>query len=160
MFRAVRIVARNFTTDQQFKEKLKQQLKDSMKFKNKLQVNVIKSVLADIVNQEKSGLQKHVSVGELIQRGIKKRRDSIEQFRGASRLDLAEQEEIEIEILSSFLPKQMTKEEIEEIVAKVVKEQGIKSVGELMKIMVHKLDAAIAPRSILSQVVKDSIKKT
>jgi uncharacterized protein YqeY len=75
-------------SDEAFKLQLKDNLKTQMKAKNKVGVQVIKSVLADILNSEKSGLNKLPSVGALIQKAIKKREESVLAYKEAQRLDL------------------------------------------------------------------------
>jgi uncharacterized protein YqeY len=128
-----------------------------MRQKDKVSVNVIKSVLADIVNEEKSGLEKKLGVSQLIQKGIKRRNDAMEQYRLANREDLAEQEEQERKVLESFLPKQLSSEEIRAKVIEVKERIGAKSasdLGKVMKVLNDELDPAVAPRKLISEVAK------
>lgn len=153
--------------DELLKISLKDSLKVSMRLKEKQKVNVIKSVLADIINAEKSGLTKIPSVSQIIQKSIKKRIDSVEQYKQGGREDLAKAELDESEILKSFLPKQLSRGEIEVIVARVLDENssnlknGVKDLGPLMKVLngMHELDASLAPKQLLSEVAKSLLKK-
>jgi uncharacterized protein YqeY len=155
----LRLFTRRFATlgDQQLRDKLKESLKLSMRQKDKISVNVIKSVLADIVNEEKSGLEKKLGVSQLIQKGIKRRNDAMEQYRQANREDLAQQEDEERKVLESFLPKQLSPDEIREKVMEVKERIGAKSTGDLgklMKVLNDELDPALAPRKLISEVAK------
>jgi uncharacterized protein len=145
------------TGDLLLRTKLKDSLKISMRQKDKLSVNVIKSVLADIVKEEKSGIEKKASVSQLIQKGIKRRNDSIQQFREAKREDLALHEETERKVLESFLPKQLTPEEIKLKVLQIierVEDGGAVNLGQIMKILNEELDPSLAPRRLLSDITK------
>jgi uncharacterized protein YqeY len=155
----LRIAYKRFSTatTNDLQLKLKEQLKQSMRQKDKLSVNVIKSVLADIVNEEKSGIEKKMGIVQLIQKGIKRRNDSIDQFRLAKRDDLAEQELLERQVLESFLPTQMTKDEIRTKVVEIqerIQANGLSDLGKMMKMLNEELDPAVAPRKTISEIAK------
>ena len=65
----------------------------------------------------------------------KKRKDSIEQFRNASRNDLADVEEAELKILMDYLPKQMTEEEVKNEIVRLASEIGAKTKEDFPKLM-------------------------
>lgn len=72
----------------------------------------------------------------IVQKEVKKRRDSIEQFEAGGRLDLAAKEKIEITALEHFLPKALTPDELEQLVKTVIQETGAtskKDMGTVMK---------------------------
>jgi uncharacterized protein len=155
------------TSDEGLKLMLKDQLKLSMRAKEKSKVAVIKGVLADVLNAEKSGLSTMPSISQIIQKSIKRRNDSIAQYEEGGRADLANQERQEKAILEQFLPKQLSKAAIEEIVSRVVKEKGIgsggvKDLGRLMKILntMPELDVSLAPKQLLSEVSKSVLLQT
>ncbi|KAJ3321006.1 hypothetical protein HDV06_004665 [Boothiomyces sp. JEL0866] len=149
-----KIIRRSFSTlDNELKQKLKDELKKQMKLRDKQQVTVIKSVLADILNNEKSG-QKPIPIAQLIQRGIKKRNDSMLIYEQNGRLDLKEQEEQETLILQGFLPKQMTKQEITDYLKDKIKDE--KDFGKIMKNI--DLDVSVAPRKLVSEILKELLK--
>ncbi|KAJ3253635.1 hypothetical protein HK103_000423 [Boothiomyces macroporosus] len=135
------------------KQKLKDELKTQMKLKNKQQVTVIKSVLADILNNEKSGL-KPIPIAQIIQKGIKKRMDSMAIYEQNGRLDLKEIEEQETAILQGFLPKQMSRQEIEDYLKEKTRDE--KDFGKVMKSV--DLDVAVAPRKLVSEILKELLK--
>ena len=73
---------------------------------------------------------------DIIAKEVKKRKDSLADFEKANRQDLIDQINEEIEVLEGYLPKQLTDEELEEIVSKIVTEVGatnIKDMGKVMK---------------------------
>ncbi|MCF6269522.1 MAG: GatB/YqeY domain-containing protein [Melioribacteraceae bacterium] len=120
------------------KEKINSDLKEAMKAGDKLRLSTIRSIRALILDFEKSGANRELNAEEellLITSAAKKRRDSIEQYRKADRTDLAEIEEKELEILSKYLPKQLTDEELEEEIRKLAAEIGASSKADFPKLM-------------------------
>jgi uncharacterized protein YqeY len=92
----------------------------------------------------------------LIQKSIKKREESIIDYKAAGRADQAEQEQQEIELLKVYLPTAMTEQEIEDEVRRVIKEQGATSPKDMGKVMkeLGTLDPARAPKKTVSDTVK------
>ena len=112
-------------------------MKKYMKEKNKIALNTVKMVNAEIKKQE-IDKQKELSDEEVIsviEKQIKNRKDSAEQYKNAGREDLAEQEEEEIKVLIKYLPEQLSNEEIEKIVDDVIKEIGAESKSDFGKVM-------------------------
>ncbi len=97
------------------KEKISQDLKDAMKSGDKIRLQTVRSIRALILEFEKSGSDKQLMPDEeirMLTSAAKKRKESIEQFRNAGREELAKQEETELEIIMSYLPKQLSEDEI------------------------------------------------
>ena len=72
----------------------------------------------------------------IVQKEIKKRRDAMEQFQAGGRPELADKEEAEIKVLEHFLPKQLTGEELEQLVREVIRDVGAtgkKDMGPVIK---------------------------
>ena len=119
------------------KEKLLEDLKQSMKESNSIRKNVIQMVRAAILQVEKDkGIQ--VTDGQIIEiiaKESKKRKDSLEDYQKSGREDLIAQINTEIEILSEYLPKQLTDEELEDIIKQIkqVNAESIKDMGKVMK---------------------------
>jgi hypothetical protein len=119
------------------KKQLIEDMKKYMKEKNKLALNTVKMVNAEIKNQE-IDKQKDLTDEEIIaviEKQIKNRRDSVEQYKNAGRDDLAEQESQEIKILEKYLPEQLSEEEIEKIVDEVIEQVGAKDKRDFGKVM-------------------------
>ena len=135
------------------KEKLLEDLKESMKEKNTIRKNVVQMVRAAILQVEKD---KHIEVSddkifEIIAKEAKKRKDSLEDFQKSGREDLIEQINKEIEILNEYLPKQLTQEELEQKIKEIIAEVGatsIKDIGVVMKTAKEKLGASADGKTI------------
>lgn len=120
------------------KEKINDDLKSSMKSGDKLRLETIRSIRALILEFEKSGSGKELTDEEvirLITSAVKKRKDSIEQFKAGGRMDLADKEEKELNILMEYLPKQMTEDEITETVKKIAAEMNATGKEDFPKLM-------------------------
>lgn len=120
------------------KETLNEDLKNAMKSGDKLRTETLRMLRAQILEFEKSGVNREMNADDdmkILLSSVKKRRDSIEMYEKANRPDLAEKEAKEIEIVHAYLPKQMTKEEAEEIIFKILFEAGATSAKDLGKVM-------------------------
>ena len=141
------------------KEKLMKELKKSRKEKDIVRKNVVQMVRAAILQIEKDkGIEVDDNrILEIIAKEVKTRNDSLADFEKGGREDLVEQAKREIEILSEYLPKQLTKEELKERVAMIIEEVGatsMKDMGNVMKEAKAKIGAAADGRSI-NEVVKE-----
>ncbi|KAJ3168638.1 hypothetical protein HDU88_001531 [Geranomyces variabilis] len=139
------------------RNRLKNDLKTAMRAKNTTLTTAIKSVLSSITYHEKSAGAAPLSVATLIQRSLKKRKEAADQFRAGGREDLASKEEEECKMLEVYLPQQMTEEELIQAVKAVVAEvgaSGVKDLGKVMKVLNSKVDDAVAPRKLVSDVAK------
>ena len=140
------------------KEKLLEDLKNSMKDKNVLRKNVIQMVRAGILQIEKD---KNVELDdqkilEVIAKECKKRKDSLSDYEKAERQDLVNQIRQEIEILDEYLPKQMTEEELTKIIEEIIKEldaTSMKDMGRIMKEAKERIGFAADGKTI-NEVIK------
>lgn len=120
------------------KEKLMEDLKNSMKNKNEIRKNTVQMVRAAILQIEKDkGIQvEDDKILEIIAKEVKTKKDALKDFEKAQRQDLIDQTNKEIEILQEYLPKQLTKEEIKEKLEKIISDLGatsMKDMGAIMK---------------------------
>ncbi|MBI5662879.1 MULTISPECIES: GatB/YqeY domain-containing protein [Ignavibacterium] len=141
------------------KEKINNDLKEAMKSGDKIRLNTVRSIRALILEFEKSGANKELTPEEevrLLTSAAKKRKDSIEQFRNAGRMDLVEQEEAELKVLLEYLPKQLSEEEIKTEVQKIIEETGAKGKEDFSKVMpaAMKLLKGKADGSLVRKVVE------
>ncbi|MBW2038235.1 MAG: GatB/YqeY domain-containing protein [Deltaproteobacteria bacterium] len=140
------------------KERLMEDMKRTLKEKNKSRLSIIRLALAALQNKEKEFLRE-LSEEEIIQviSGlVKKGRESIEQFKAGQRDDLVTKEEKEIEILQSFLPKQLTPEELDVEISKALEETGAsttKDLGKVMKILMSRI-AGRAEGRVVNELVR------
>ena len=140
------------------KEKLLEDLKEAMKDKNLVRKNTIQMIRAAILQVEKDKQIEltEEQVVEIIAKEAKKRKDDQADFESSGREDLINQNKEEIAILSEYLPKQLTVEEIEVVVKKVIEETGatsIKEMGSVMKKAKEQIGAAADGKAV-SDVVK------
>lgn len=143
---------------------LTQQIADNMKTamreRNKVALNTLRALKSAITNAtiEKSGAGTELPENEainIIRKQIKQRQDSIMQFKNAGRDELAENEQEEITILQTYLPTELTDEEIVSAVEAVIAETGAESkkdMGKVMKLLQEKT-AGKADGKKLSQAV-------
>lgn len=102
------------------KLKLQTELVSAMKSKDSVELLTLRSIMTALTNAEKSG--KSVNEMDILKTLAKQRRQSIEAYEGASKMDLAEQEKTELLVIERFLPKAMTESEIKVIVTEMVSE--------------------------------------
>ncbi|KAJ3190650.1 hypothetical protein HK101_008510 [Irineochytrium annulatum] len=140
--------------------KLKEDLKAFMRAGEKQKVGVIKSILSDMTYAAKSPQGMTEGPEGVIQKAIKRRRDSIDAYKSGGREDLATTEQEEINIIERYLPKQMTEAEIEGVVRRVAEKVGAKSAKDVGKVMKEVNDGAhFAPGSATKKAISDSVKK-
>lgn len=143
------------------RERLNEELKSSMKSKDELKLSVIRMIRSSMKNREidlKHELDDREII-EIISTLCKQRRESIRLFREASRQDLVDKEEKELSLLLEFLPQQLTREELEDLVMKTIAEcgaQGGKDMGRVMKALQPSV-AGRADGKLVSEVVKEKL---
>lgn len=141
------------------KEKLLEDLKNCMKDKNVVRKNVVQMVRAAILQVEKD---KQITLDdnqiiEIIAKESKKRKDSLVDYEKSGREDLINEIKEEISVLAEYLPKQLSAEEVEQIVAEVIKEENVtsmKDMGKVMKAAKEKIGAASDGKTINEAVKK------
>ena len=123
--------------------KLNDALKEAMKAKKKRAVSTLRLILAalkdrDIAQRTQGAGDDGISEDEilkLLQSMIKQRRDSIEAYNAGGRKELADSEAEEIEIIKSFLPKQMADAEVVDAVRDIISHSGASSIKEMGQVM-------------------------
>ena len=143
------------------KDKLNEDLKNAMKNKDKDQLNTLRSVKGavqlEVINNKKEDNEELYL--DVINKQIKMRNDSINEFKKAGRTDLIESYQKEIDILSRYMPKMLTEDELDEIINKVfdeVKPSSMKDFGTLMK-SITPLVKNRCDMSKLSQIIKNKL---
>ena len=143
------------------KEKLLEDMKISMRDKNIVRKNVIQMVRAAIlqVEKDKQVELKDDQIIEVIAKESKKRKDSLADYEKSGREELINQINEEIEILAEYLPKPLSKEELEKIIDEVIQSTGattIKEMGIVMKTVKEKVGAAADGKTI-NEIVKSKL---
>ncbi len=123
------------------KERIDKDLKDAMKSGDKNRINAVRAIRAAFLEKEVSirvGGKAELSEGqelEVVMSLAKKRKDSIQQYQDAGRTDLAETEQAELAVIETYLPAQMSEEEIEAEVKEIIAQLGVTSMKDIGKVM-------------------------
>jgi uncharacterized protein len=119
-------------------EKLSADIKQSMKNKDAFRLGVLRMMKTDAKNKEIE-LRQPLSDADfltVVTKMVRQRKDSIEQYQKAERVDLADKEKQEIEILNEFLPQPLSEEEVVSIIQAAIEKTGasdMKQMGLIMK---------------------------
>ena len=131
----------------------------AMKAQDAARTSTLRMVKAAIMNREKEGGGELTDedVQKLLRSQVKQRRDSVEQYKAASRQDLADKEQAEIAIIETYLPQAASQEEIDQAVTAAIAETGassMKDMGGVMKATMAKLAGKNADGKMVSETVK------
>ena len=142
-------------------EKINNDLKEAMKSKDSFRLSVIRMVKGAMQLAKPNPREELTDddVISVISKQIKMRNDSIKEFMAAGRDDLVEQNKKEIEILNTYMPKQLSQEELIEIIDKVfeeVKPSSQKDMGLIMK-NISPLVKGKADMSLVNKLVKERL---
>ncbi|MHB8778180.1 MAG: GatB/YqeY domain-containing protein [Anaerolineales bacterium] len=145
------------------KIQLNESMKDAMKSGDEVRKRTVRMVLAAIkqVEVDKQTPLEDLAIVGLIQKEIKNRREAIEEAKKANRLDLVNDNEVEIKVLEVFLPKAMPAEELRALVQAAIAETGASApndMGKVMKVVMPKI-AGRAPNDMISATVKELLTK-
>ena len=123
------------------KEQIAEDIKSAMKAKDKIRLETVRSIKKVIIEKEvelrgkgKDALTPEDEIQLLVQQA-KQRKDSIEQFLKAGREDLAEREQEELKVIETYLPEQMSDEEVEKIIVEVIAKVGATTAKDFGKVM-------------------------
>ena len=141
--------------------KIKDDLKSAMKGRDKKAVSAIRLILSSIKQKEVDTRQKidDSEVITILGKLAKQRKDSISQYKSASRDDLASIEEHELNIINNYLPKQLSETEIRNLVITAIEEIGAQSPKDMGKVM-GKLKEELkgkADMGLVSRTVKECL---
>lgn len=144
-------------------ESFDKDLKEALKSRDELKISVIRMIKASLKNKsiEKMGTLTDDDILSVLSSLAKQRRESIEQFSAGGRMDLAEKEKKELEIIQTYLPKQLSPQELDTIILSAIKECNAElsnnmanDMGQVMKIVTPKTKGA-ADGKIVSQRVRE-----
>ena len=144
------------------KEKLMEDLKESMKTKDTVRKNAVQMVRASILQIEKDkGIEvEDEKIIDIIAKEVKTKKDALKDFEKAERQDLIDLTNREIEILQEYLPKQLSRDEVKVEVQKIISEIGatsMKDMGAIMKEAKAKIGASAEGKTI-NEVAKEILK--
>jgi hypothetical protein len=166
------------------KEKIEKDFQKALKEKKATEVSTLRMLKAAILNKEKEKRYKLVKevpelnieelkkesesskeferksqltdeeITDLVFSEIKKRKEAILEYEKGKRIDLAEKEKKEIEILQRYLPEQLSEEEIRKLAKEVVEKVGVKNMGKVMAQLMPKVKGK-ADGNLVSKIVKE-----
>ena len=124
-------------TQEALKSRLQEEMKNAMRAKEKERLLVIRGVLAAIKQRE---IDERIELDDtqvllVLDKLVKQRRDSEQQFRDAQRADLADKEAAEMKVLQEFLPTALTEAEIAQMIDDAVSSTGAESMKDMGKVM-------------------------
>ena len=141
------------------KETIMADVKEAMKAREQLRLDTLRFVHAAIKNREIEIRPNEITNDEVmavLKKIIKQRKDSIEQYTNAGRTELADKEKAELTIIEAYLPQQMSKEQVEQLVTTVMKDlnaNSMKQMGAVMKEVLAR-SGGTADGGLVSQLVK------
>ena len=142
------------------KETLQNELKEAMRSGDHIRKDTIRMILSNIKLMEvDQGPLDDVALSAVLQKEIKMRKEAIEDAKKADRVDLIEANQAELQILETFLPKQLSEEDLTKIVESVIEELGatnLKEMGAVMKVLLPKI-AGRAPNATISAMVRERL---
>lgn len=145
----------------QLKDIITQDMKVMMKSGDKQSLKTIRMLLAAVKQKE---IDERITLNDeqiiaVVQKMIKQRKDSKQQFEGAGREELAEIEAFEISVLQKYMPKQLSKEKVVKIIAKAINDNKIdslKDMGRLMGVLKPQLIGK-ADMSEVSKIIREKL---
>jgi len=125
------------------REQLNEDIKTAMKAREQQKLDALRLLSAAVKQKE---VDERITLDDamlvsIVEKEIKKRRESIAQYEKAQRQDLVDREKFEISVIEVYLPKQMSQAEVEAVIAEAVASTGAKSAADMGKVM-----GAVKPR--------------
>ncbi|HNV97230.1 MAG TPA: GatB/YqeY domain-containing protein [bacterium] len=144
------------------KEKIEHDFIEAFKSKNTDIAETLKLLKSSIKNKEIELIKTldEAEVIKVLMTEVKKRKDSIEQFKNGGREDLAQKEQVELSIIEKYLPEMMSEDEVKKIICAIIESSGegkLKSnFGKFMKLAMMELDGK-ADGSIVSKILNQEL---
>jgi len=125
-------------------------------------LDILKLALASMINAQKAASEelKDVDFEKILKKEVNKVKDSIEQFSAIGRMELANREKRQLEVLESYLPKEMPSEDVAKIVKRIISEikpEGSKDMGRVMGVVMKEV-AGKADGNVVKEIVLEHLK--
>ncbi len=145
----------------ELQKKVDEALKEAIRERNETAKDALRMLLTALKVKEKELKRQPVEteIHQVISNLVKQRRDSSEQFRTGGREDLAAKEEDEIRVLETFLPPQLSSEELQKLVEDAVAKSGatsMKDMGRVMKLLMPEI-AGRADGKVVNDLVRQKL---
>ena len=143
------------------KAQLLQDMKEAMRARDKVRLSTIRMINSLIKNAEieKRGELTDDEIIQLLMKYAKQRKEAIEMYEKGGRQDLVEKEKAELAVVESYLPKQMSEEEIRELVKEAIEATGASSPKDIGKVMQHVMPKVKgrADGSVVNKIVREML---
>ena len=143
----------------ELREKIMADVKSAMVSKDTLKLNTLRFLQSAIKNKEIELRPNPISLEDVmtvIKKIVKQRKESIEQFSTAGRQDLVDQEAAELKIMEGYMPEQMSKDQVEKMVAEVIASSGAKTIKDMGSVMkeAQARSGGLADGKMMSEIIK------
>ena len=144
-------------------EKINESIKDSMKEKNRLRLDSLRAIKSAIlIEKTKSGSKDQIEesvVLKILQKMVKQRNDSAKIYLEQNRKELADVEASQANIISEFLPTQLSESELSEMIDNVIEEVGAESMKDMGKVIskVNEIVSGQAESRVIAEIVKKKL---
>ena len=143
----------------ELREKIMADVKSAMVSKDTLKLNTLRFLQSAIKNKEIELRPNPIALDDVmsvIKKIVKQRKESIEQFQAAGRQDLVDQEAAELKIMETYMPTQMSKEQVEKLVAEVIASTGAKTIKDMGTVMkeAQARSGGLADGKMMSEIIK------
>lgn len=145
-------------------EQINLDIKNAMLAKDAAKLAALRAVKSELLLEASKGGSGEVSVEvgqKLVQKLVKQRKDALEIYLEQKRQDLADVEQFQIDVLSTYLPKQMEESEIRKIIQEIIAQTGASSIADMGKVMgasMGRLNGK-ADGKLISAIVKEELSK-
>ncbi|MGH2568913.1 MAG: GatB/YqeY domain-containing protein [Bacteroidota bacterium] len=135
-------------------ERVTEDMKSAMKTGEKLKLETLRTIRAHLIELTKRGEGKDITPEEelaVLMTAVKKRKEAIDLYRKGGREELARQEELELQIINSYLPQQVTNEEAEGIIRNIIGQLGAvtpRDFGKVMPLAMKELKGRIDGKTV------------
>ena len=141
--------------------RIEKDIKESLKSGDKNRVSILRMVKSDVRNKEieKGDSLADEDIQAILRSFAKKARESIDQFSGAGRHELAEKEKAELAVIQEYLPRQLNEDDIRKTIRDIIDETGpagTKDMGRVMKAVMAKLKGQADGR-LVNNLVKETL---
>ena len=143
----------------ELREKIMADVKSAMVSKDTLKLNTLRFLQSAIKNKEIELRPNPIALDDVmsvIKKIVKQRKESIEQFQAAGRQDLVDQEAAELKIMETYMPTQMSKDQVEKLVAEVIAALGAKTIKDMGTVMkeAQARSGGLADGKMMSEIIK------
>ncbi len=144
------------------KDKINEDLKAAMIAKDTVRTETLRSIRAEILKADKSGADREMNEQEeieMLSKQAKMRKESIEQFESAGRTDLVDKGKAQLEIIQAYLPEQMSQEDAEKVIDKIISDTGAtdqKDFGKVMGLAMKELKGKVDGK-VIQDIVKSRL---